>query len=190
MTKAVAEGLAQAPHRGSRGGARGEGRHGRDGDRRRQPLPPRRRGRASTSSRSTMPRSAQRRSRGSRRCGPAATRTKVRAALDALEQGARGDENLLALSVEAARARARSARFPTRWSACSAATAPSRAGARHLRRRRASDGRWKAGRRGHALGRRAARPQAADHGRQDGPGRARPRRQPGLVAPSPTSASK
>jgi methylmalonyl-CoA mutase len=30
---------------------------------------------------------------------------KVRAALDALEQGARGDENLLALSVEAARAR-------------------------------------------------------------------------------------
>ena len=31
---------------------------------------------------------------------------KVRAALDALEQGARGDENLLALSVEAARARA------------------------------------------------------------------------------------
>ncbi|HET9459358.1 MAG TPA: methylmalonyl-CoA mutase [Sphingomicrobium sp.] len=32
--------------------------------------------------------------------------TKVRAALDALEAGARGDENLLALSVEAARARA------------------------------------------------------------------------------------
>jgi len=31
---------------------------------------------------------------------------RVRAALDALEQGARGDENLLALSVEAARARA------------------------------------------------------------------------------------
>src|SRR3569833_3631022 len=31
---------------------------------------------------------------------------KVRAALDALEQGARGDANLLALSVEAARARA------------------------------------------------------------------------------------
>ncbi|MGI8706352.1 MAG: methylmalonyl-CoA mutase [Sphingomicrobium sp.] len=31
---------------------------------------------------------------------------KVRAALDALEQGARGDENLLALSIEAARARA------------------------------------------------------------------------------------
>ena len=33
---------AQAPHRGSRGGARGQGRYGRNGDRRRQPLPPRR----------------------------------------------------------------------------------------------------------------------------------------------------
>ena len=35
----------------------------------------------------------------------AATRRRSRAALDALEQGARGDENLLRLSVEAARAR-------------------------------------------------------------------------------------
>ena len=35
---------AEASHRGSRCGARGEGRHGRDGDRRRQPLPARGRG--------------------------------------------------------------------------------------------------------------------------------------------------
>ena len=65
---------AQAPHRGSRRGARGQGRHRRDGDRRRQPLPAGGGGRASTSSRSTMPRCARRRSRGSRRCGRAGTR--------------------------------------------------------------------------------------------------------------------
>ncbi len=55
-----------------------------------------------------------------------------------------------------------------------------RAGAGDLRqgaRRRAVEGR----RGGHALGRRPARPQAANHGRQDGPGRPRPRRQPRLV---------
>ena len=43
------------------------------------------------------------------------------------------------------------------------------------------DGRWKAGRRRHAIRRRTARPQATNHGRQDGPGRARPRRQFGLI---------
>ena len=58
---------AQAPHRGSRRRARGQGRPRRDGDRRRQPLPPGGGGRASTSSRSTTPRSAPARSRGSSR---------------------------------------------------------------------------------------------------------------------------
>ena len=65
---------------------------------------PRRRS-ISTSSRSTMPRSAPARSRGWRRCEAARDEAKARAALDLLETGARDDGNLLALSVEAARAR-------------------------------------------------------------------------------------
>ena len=52
-----------------------------------------------------MPRSAPARSRGSRRPAPSATRPKAQAALDALREGAKGDANLLALSIEAARAR-------------------------------------------------------------------------------------
>ena len=124
---------------------------------------------------------------------------KVRAALDALTKrqssparepvearmpphrfDTLGASEFARAAVEAPAPAARSAKFPTRWSARSGATAPARAGARNLRQgapRRALE----SGGRGHALGRRPPRPQAADHGRQDGPGRPRPRRQPGVV---------
>ena len=86
---------AQAPHRGSRGGARGQGRHGRDGDRRRQPLSPGEEERAVDILEvdNAKVRAAQIAQIEKVRAGR--DEAKVRAALDALEQGARGDENLL-----------------------------------------------------------------------------------------------
>ena len=56
--------------------------------------------------------------------GRRATEPACSAALDALAEGAAGDGNLLELAIEATRARATSARSPTRWRRCSAATAP------------------------------------------------------------------
>ena len=106
---------------------------------------------------------------------------KVRAALDALEAGR-------ARRREFARAERRGGPRPLHarrnFGRAGARVRPlrdqARAGARHLRqgaRRRPLEG----GGGRHALGRRPPRPQAAHHGREDGPGRARPRRQPGLV---------
>ena len=84
----------------------------------------------------------------------------------------------------------RLAKFPTRSSGRSAAMRPrpSRCAGSTARR-----GATRAGRpreEGTRSGRAAAGPQAADHGRQDGPGRPRPRREPGRRRPSPTSASR
>ena len=53
-----------------------------------------------------MPRSAKARSPASRRPRPRATRRKCQAALTALTEGAKAGGNLLALAVDAARARA------------------------------------------------------------------------------------
>ena len=50
----------------------------------------------------------------------------AKAALDALREGAKGDSNLLALSVEAARARATLGRSARPWRTLSAATGPLR----------------------------------------------------------------
>ena len=107
---------------------------------------------------------------------------KVRAALDALEDGrARRCEPA---RTERRRRRAcaqRSARFRMRWNARSAATHTTPEPVRGIYGKTRNDDRWRAAEERHALGRRSARPQAAHHGRQDGPGRPRPRRESGVV---------
>ena len=172
---------AQAPHRGSRRGARGEGRYRRDGDRRRQPLPAGRGGRASTSSRSTMPRSAPGRSRGSRRCARRATRRRCGRRWMRWSKARAATQICSRLSVEAARARCTLGEISDALERAFGRYGTKPEPVRGIYGKARRDGRWKARRRGHAIGRRPARPQAADHGRQDGPGRPRPRRQPGVV---------
>ena len=173
---------AQAPHRGSRGGARGQGRYRRDGDRRGQPLPAGRGRGASTSSRSTTPRCAAGQIARIEKMRAARDEAKARAALDALGSRARAATRICStLSVEAARVRVHARRNLGRAGArVRALRHHARAGARDLRqgaRRRALEG----GGRGHAARSPTPRPQAPHHGRQDGPGRARPRRQSGVV---------
>ena len=106
---------------------------------------------------------------------------KVRAALDGARRRRARRANLLELSVDSS-ARTRDARRDFGCAGTRVRPLPhdARAGARHLwqgAQRRSLEG----GGRRHALGRRSARPQAAHHDRQDGPGRARPRREPGVV---------
>jgi methylmalonyl-CoA mutase len=105
---------------------------------------------------------------------------KARAALDALEAGARSDGNLLALSVEAARVRCTLGEI----SECAGAGVwalrhRARAGARDLRQgppRRPME----VGGGGHTLGDRPLGAKPRIMVRENGPGRARPRRQPRL----------
>ena len=180
MTKAVAEGPAQDADRGSRRRARGQGRHGRDGDRRRQPLP------AEGGRASRHPRGRQ--CQGPRRPDRAAGE-------DARRRGTRRRRGLRWTCWRRARAttaicsRCRSNAPRARCSLGEISDALERAFGRyhttpepvqrHLwqARRRALEG----GGRGHAGGRQADGPQAAHPGRQDGPGRPRPRRQPGQL---------
>ena len=175
-------GHAQAPDRGSRRRARRAGRPRRDGDRRRQPLP------AQATSRELDILEVD---NARVRAGQIARLEKVRAgrdeaaaqaALDALREGAtrrrqsarsvdRGGAGALHARRDLVRAGGRVR--PLRHHA--------RAGQRHLWRRlcrRPAMGAGRAGRRGD---RPPARAQAAHAGRQDGPGRPRPRRQPGRL---------
>ena len=106
---------------------------------------------------------------------------KVRAALDALEAGARGDANLAGACPSMRRGRAaRSAKFRTRWSGRSGAMHTTPEPVRGIYGRR-KDARWQGAVDGHRRGRATPRPQAAHPGRQDGPGRPRPRRQSGQL---------
>ena len=124
MTAAVAERHAQAPDRGGRRRPRRPGRPRRGRDRRRQPLPAKDEEDhldILDSRQCQGPRRPDRAAREDPR--RAATRRRPQAALDALREGAQGDANLLALSVEAARARCTLGEISRRWRMCSAATA-------------------------------------------------------------------
>ncbi len=150
MTKAVAEGLPKMRIEEAAAERAAQGRHGRDGDRRRQPIPAARKRSISTSSRSTTPRSAPARSRGWRRCARARRGegrrrwmrwsgadnprpdergrwTMVEGRSPSLRSPSpSGRSNLLALAVDAPARAARWAKFRTRWSGRSAATTPRR----------------------------------------------------------------
>ncbi len=99
-------GHAEAAHRGVGGPPPGRGRPRRRGRRRRQQVRARRRrdGRRARHRQHQGARGADRQARAG--AGRRATTTACKAALAALTEGARGDGNLLALAVEAARARA------------------------------------------------------------------------------------
>ena len=122
------------------------------------------------------------RSRGSRRCAQRATRARSGPRWTRWKTARGATRNLLELSGRRRRASAlRSARFRTRWSGRSGAITrrPSRCAASTARR--ATTARWRAAEGGTQCGRRSPRPQAAHPGRQDGPGRPRPRRESRVV---------
>ena len=106
MTKAVASGHAEAADRGGGRPPAGPRRPRRGGHRRREQVPLRRSRRTSTCSTSTTPRCGSSRSPASSRSAPRATQAACDDALRRLRDGAAGDGNLLALCIEAARARA------------------------------------------------------------------------------------
>ncbi len=107
MTRAVESGMPKLRIEESRGAAPGGDRPGRRSHRRGQQVPLGRCAPQSTSSMSTTRPCAPPRSPGSTGCARAATRRACAAALAALTEAAKsGDGNLLALSIEASRARA------------------------------------------------------------------------------------
>ena len=172
-------GHAEAAHRGSRGAAPGARRPRRGDDRRRQQVPARRTRRRSTSATSTTPKCGASSSRGS---------SSVKAERDprARASGARRADATARRATATCsscrsrrRARARpSARSPTRWRRCSAATAPTiRSISGVYGGAYADDEEFAAHPQGSRRVRAGRGPPAAHPRRQARPGRPRPRRQ-------------
>ena len=110
----------------------------------------------------------------------AATRPRCARRWTRWRPGARGDGNLLGLSRRSGRARCSLGEISDALERAFGRYHTTPEPVRGIYGKRADDAAGRA-RRGARVGRRAARPQAADHGRQDGPGRPRPRRQPGQL---------